>query len=606
MRSRGVRGWAWLVAWVGLVAAEGTAQAIIEYGPARISGFVFTQTSIQSESLEDHFEVASWRNVLSLGFDYSLVKRNQMIGGYRLPLIESAQFYLQYRGSFDPIFVIRDRYDRVIETGIRKQVQDENWLRDVYLDVATQELGPGRLSLRVGRQQTAWGEADVVRSLDVINPLDLRKSFLLGPDQPNLNEFRIPLWMFKAIYSWGPMGWFGNNLFEVLYIPGDIEPLRGYVGEVLSFPFDMERRPSALPFRRVRHPYAVTRIGPGFTDIPAQAVLPAIPGVCPDGCEADIIWFNKDRPSTDTTGFVPQPKNSIPSRAWIGHAEAGARWMAQVAPFGKTVDFSLNYFYTYSDIPGAFANFGAVADSLGTAPGARDPNTGAGIVLGQRRNIGSEASLYVPAALWYPRTHILGGTATYSDSDLSGAIWRLEVSHQTKDPRIKPRPPFLAEREGEFEPSDFQQNFKATGRTTRMMVGADLFRSYELLDPILGGGEPLFISGQMFLEYKENITETLGTLLDVHDRQKRWNPLYTLLAQYFFKGGRWVPILILIYDQDPEHLAIAPFLEYHPRNWLTVKLGQIWFTGSRFRQSSRFLHAFADRDETFVRIQYEF
>ena len=137
-------------------------------------------------------------------------------------------------------------------------------------------------------------------------------------------------------------------------------------------------------------------------------------------------------------------------------------------------------------------------------------------------------------------------------------------------------------------------------------IGADLFRSFPFLDSILGAGQPFFISGQFFVEYKDNISNTVGTLLSVTDRQRRWNPLYTLLAQYFFKGGRWIPLLIVVYDQDPQQLAIAPFLDYHPRDWFTVKVGTIWYAGSSNSQSSRFLHAFADRDETFIRLQYEF
>ncbi|MGH7858244.1 MAG: hypothetical protein ACREQY_13050, partial [Candidatus Binatia bacterium] len=330
---------------------------------------------------------------------------------------------------------------------------------------------------------------------------------------------------------------------------------------------------------------------------------------------ADLMWFNKDDPRVGDEPNILPPENSVPSRSWIEHAEAGARYLGQVTVWNNTIDFSLNYFYTYSDIPGAFANFEAVRDAIfgdpesleppNPGPGMRNPETGAGLTFEQFRDIGSEATIWIPAALWYPRTHIFGGTLTYSDY-WTGAIWRLEASHQTKDPRIKPKPPFVGEREGEFTFEDFEQNFKATGRTTRMMLGADLFRSFPILDPLLGAGQPFFVSGQMFLEYKENISNTIGTLLDVNDRQRRWNPLYTVLVQYFFRGGQWVPLLVMLYDQDPQHFAIAPFLEYHPYDWLTIKAGQIWFTGSRFRQSSRFLHPFADRDEMFLRIQYDF
>jgi hypothetical protein len=609
----------WPGRWSALVfgavfAAAPRADALVQYGDSQIAGSLYTQSAVQHDSLSN-FEYVQQRTLLNFNIQHDFVKSGRAFRRFDVPFVDSALLYLQYRGAFDPVFEIRDRYHDRFGASIRHQVEHENTLRDVYLDVAMKRFGPGRLSLRVGKQQVVWGEADVVRSLDVINPLDFRKNFLLGPDQPNLNEYRIPLWMLKGLYSWGQMGPFANNAIEALYIPGDIEPLRGYVGEVLNFPFDMDRRPSDLPFRRVRHPFAITRIGPGFTEIPAQAVLlnpgqlagPLAPVLGPIAgpIRADLMWFNKDEPNVGGAEVIP-PKNDVPSREWIDHAEVGARFLSQISPFDRTIDLSLNWFYTYSDIPGAFADFPAVADALFSHPGTRDPVTGAGVTFDQRRNLGSQASIWIPAALVYPRTHIFGGTATYSDLDWTGAIWRLELSHQTKDPRIKPRPPFLAEREGEFTFQDFEETFEHTGRTTRGMIGADLFRSFPFLDAILGGGQPFFISGQFFVEYKDNISNTVGTLLSVTDRQKRWNPLYTLLAQYFFKGGRWIPLLIVVYDQDPQQLAIAPFLDYHPRDWFTVKVGTIWYTGSSNNQSSRFLHAFADRDETFIRFQYEF
>ncbi len=599
-----------------LVSGATAAEAVVEYGDARIAGFLYSQGAFQHDGV-DRWEFVQARNLLNFTGEYRFVKKRRAFGRLDLPFLDSGVFYVQYRGAFDPVFRLRDRYDERFESDITETVERENSIRDLYVDLGFSALGPGRLSLRIGRQQVVWGEADVVRSLDVINPLDLRKNFLLGPDQPNLNEYRIPLWMLKANYAWPQFGPIANPAVEFLYIPGDIEPLRGYVGEVLNFPFDQERRPTALPFRRVRHPFEITRIGRDRTEIPAQAVLigpgttaslppplDAIAGGAIPPIRADLVWFNKDNPFADP---IDPPKNAVPSRSWIDHAEVGGRMLGQFNLFDRTFDFSLNYIYTYNDVPGAFANVPAVFDALFSGPiGSRDPTTGAGITFDQQRDIGSVATIWIPAALIYPRTHIFGGTLTYDDVDFTGSILRLEVSHQTKDPRIKPRPPFLAEREGQFTPEDFEQNFKATGRTTRFMFGSDVFRSFPFLDSVLGGGQPFFISGQVFLEHKENISNTVGTLLSVSDRQKRWNPLYTLLAQYFAKGGRWVWVLIALYDQDPEHFAVQPAVEYHPRNWLTLKVGQIWFTGSKFAESSRFLHAFADRDETFVRLQYEF
>ncbi|MGH7858535.1 MAG: DUF1302 family protein, partial [Candidatus Binatia bacterium] len=290
MRTRGGRR-PWLVVLGALAMLSGRAHGLVQYGEAQIAGYLYTQSAVQHDGLGD-WEYVQARNVLNLTLEYKLVRGGKLLRSYDLPFIGSASFYGQYRGSFDPVFALRDRYDEIIEPEIRRQVQSENAIRDLYLDFVPRIPGPGRLSLRVGRQQVVWGEADVVRSFDVINPLDLRKNFLLGPDQPNLNEYRIPLWMLKALYGFGQMGPIANNTLELLYIPGDIEPLRGYVGEALSFPFNQRRRPSNLPFRRVRHPFEITRIGPGRTEIPAQAVLPPIPLVFPDGMRADLMWFN--------------------------------------------------------------------------------------------------------------------------------------------------------------------------------------------------------------------------------------------------------------------------------------------------------------------------
>lgn len=58
-------------------------------------------------------------------------------------------------------------------------------LRELYLDT-----GIGSAFLRLGKQQVVWGQADGLRVLDVVNPLDFRE-WILG----DLEDRRIPLWM---------------------------------------------------------------------------------------------------------------------------------------------------------------------------------------------------------------------------------------------------------------------------------------------------------------------------------------------------------------------------------------------------------------------------
>jgi hypothetical protein len=96
---------------------------------------------------------------------------------------------------------IEERVDR-----LRRNARVRNRLFLAYLDF---EKGP--FFLRVGRQVLAWGETDVFRLLDNINPLD--DSF--GGFFIALDERRVPIVMARASWqlgSWGP--------FEDAYIEG--------------------------------------------------------------------------------------------------------------------------------------------------------------------------------------------------------------------------------------------------------------------------------------------------------------------------------------------------------------------------------------------------
>ena len=74
-----------------------------------------------------------------------------------------------------------------------------------YLDI---EKGP--LFVRVGRQILAWGETDVFRLLDNINPLDQGfGGFLIA-----LDERRVPVDMLRASYQFGSIGPLNDSFFE--------------------------------------------------------------------------------------------------------------------------------------------------------------------------------------------------------------------------------------------------------------------------------------------------------------------------------------------------------------------------------------------------------
>ena len=80
----------------------------------------------------------------------------------------------------------------------------ENGFRDLFLDLDFGQVGAGGLSVRVGNQQIVWGESDLYRSIDIINPLRIDQTQGVGE---KFDEFRTPIWAVKALYNIGNVGY---------------------------------------------------------------------------------------------------------------------------------------------------------------------------------------------------------------------------------------------------------------------------------------------------------------------------------------------------------------------------------------------------------------
>ena len=61
-------------------------------------------------------------------------------------------------------------------------------VREAYIDAAIDDT-----YIRLGKQQVVWGQADGLRVLDVLNPIDYREFIL-----PEVDDRRIPLWMLNV------------------------------------------------------------------------------------------------------------------------------------------------------------------------------------------------------------------------------------------------------------------------------------------------------------------------------------------------------------------------------------------------------------------------
>lgn len=163
--------------------------------------------------------------------------------------------------------------------------------REAYVDFTMKNF-----TLRAGRQIVSWGKSDGVYMLDIINPFNLR-----NPAEFNEENVKIPLWMLNLTYAFKPgdlqLLWIFN--YQENIFPGHRISERGYHDWTMGT-------------------VALSNDVYVFLDDYFKNVL----GV-PEGCPV----YQKD------------PSQTFENQEW------GVRWSSM----WKGFNYSLNYFYTWSD-----------------------------------------------------------------------------------------------------------------------------------------------------------------------------------------------------------------------------------------------------------------
>lgn len=126
--------------------------------------------------------------------------------------IDNLRYFLGVRIEYDGIYDYGPAlYRKRLNSSVREELRFKGRLFEVYGDLRLFK----RLYLRIGKQNISWGETDVFRLLDQINPLD--QTF--GGFLTALDERRVPSFMLKALLDLGRIG-----PFYSLALEGFIEP----------------------------------------------------------------------------------------------------------------------------------------------------------------------------------------------------------------------------------------------------------------------------------------------------------------------------------------------------------------------------------------------
>ncbi len=209
-----------IVSWVVLIMlfypVNGQCLDVAFHGQVS-SLFVLRDTDGFSRGFLDNNRGVQWRSTLE--FDLTLKPEYRPGATYYVDKV-----FMSYRGAYDAIFELTDRYDDIREKSPddfelgKDDIEWENDLREIFVDLVAEE-GMTKVNLRLGRQIVRWGETDIFNVLNVPNPSD--NSFQMFFQDPD--DTAIPLWMARLNYNVVGVGIFDSVGFEFLAIP-DIRP----------------------------------------------------------------------------------------------------------------------------------------------------------------------------------------------------------------------------------------------------------------------------------------------------------------------------------------------------------------------------------------------
>ncbi len=579
-----------------------------------ISGNVETQTLVRHPQA-DEFQWIQNRNTLRLRADWDWLDDGKLLGKAKVPWLKEWKTVLLYRGVYDSFYDVapgdrqhgQERSDDLIGGSVddlsgarRRDLMFENDLREAYVDLRFRQIP---LSLRLGRQQIVWGEADFFRLMDLWNPIDIR--WHLQQEQ-NWDEIRVPLWLMKGVWEFDDVGPLRDAYLEVVYNPGDYRP---------AIVTDFAPRPWALPFP------SPLRSGQVQYDPVTRFTL------APD--------FDLQGSSVQRGQFHRNPADA---------SEVGTQFHF-TAPAG--IEMSLNYLYGRGRAVGASSPFAVRIESIDipALPGFGSTPVGKYQVdIDDPSSVVPVYPLNVTAEVVHPYMHVMGLTAKYFDEALTGTSFRLETAFvfgapfQTVDPdklipvtvngfdvpgfRL-PSAPLGFEKRDQWSGMlgfDRATYIQRLNREAPWVFSGQFFWTYTLgadVDYLRGNAgtseAPYFGPMGRWTEgpYAGRIERQQNSRVAGNgDDIQRWEHLITLVATSFYDNGRLVPTLATVIDPVNANQQVLWGFDYSLTNSVILTLQQRFFTdyGSDVPSNDPWFAGGRNhrRDETTLKATYQF
>jgi hypothetical protein len=214
---------------MAVIAIPAEAFMIDEASTLSVSAKLETRASLRLQSAEkngysyprntDLWDLVQHRNLLNLEINHDLENLSRQLDLlYPLRALGlQAKYRVVGRFMYEGIYDYGPEMFRDVRDSDKDNIDSFKQSYDLWECYADISRGP--FLMRVGRQILAWGETDIFRLLDGINPID--NSF--GGVFEDLDDRRIPLWMLMANYNLGTFGPVSSLTLEGFWVPGTLD-----------------------------------------------------------------------------------------------------------------------------------------------------------------------------------------------------------------------------------------------------------------------------------------------------------------------------------------------------------------------------------------------
>jgi hypothetical protein len=552
--------------------------------PAAVScalpGICTSSRGLASSESGGSFDFNRWdlvqaRQLADLRPNYHLVKNYNLLGRLDTLVLKDADLFAFYRPWYDAFGDIKKR--GIAQPGhgwndytqnVRVSQFTRNDLREFYAQLNFTD----NFSMRVGKQQVIWSEADALSGTELTNTSDLSYHWTHFESAENL---RKNVRMVKFNYLLPDYFQTANNELEFFVIPGD------YQGTGVDVRLADGRSPWT-----VRAPLAPSQCYPQ-TGQPARAQTFA------DGCNKPMffsggLFFDQVTPSRDSSQTI----NSI------DNSEFGVR-LSSLLPVGNGLQTSLIYLYEARLGRSTFdvnANRGQAAMEMGLPVGTPGFKAAPGVFIfpgvfkwgAPQPGVPKAGTIGILFASNQRRNHYVGVTGTYYDKDLTDVVYRYDF--------------FYAPRVGIGVPTSQDPYGAKWTQQTRWIVAGDR----PTYIPWLSKQHTFLVAQYVATWYPGRPTNSIPSVVQTAGKVRELSSFGFLAATNWLWNGQWVSTNVLAWDIDNNvGSAISTNSFRYSRNVL-FGMNAIWYLGRSGRFSDPFVFSRNQRiNELEVSVTYE-